>query len=69
MVPLYLASSPNQPYTYLTIQGQITAPQLTFEPGAIGFSPMPLVTEATADIQITAKGYTRCHTFVVIFFS
>lgn len=67
-MPLYLSSSPNQPYTYLTIQGQITSPQLTFEPAVIGFLPMPLVTEATADIEITAKGYARCQTFVAVIF-
>ena len=39
-----------------------------FEPAAIGFLPIPLVTEATADIEITAKGYARCQTFVSVIF-
>jgi len=63
-VPLLLNQESSCPYRYVSIEGTLHPPTLTFSPPGIVCGPLPLNVEVSNDIIIRPVDYSHCWYFV-----
>jgi len=56
-IPVILNDNVDKPYSYLTFNGVVKLPTLTFEPASMVLGPVPLDTLTCLDFSFTATDY------------
>lgn len=58
-VPVILNDDYEHPYVHFTLNGELQAARLWFDPLAVVLTPVPLETEVVQEFQILASNYTK----------
>ena len=58
-MPVILNDDYEHPYVHFTLNGELQAARLWFDPLAVVLTPVPLETEVVQDFQILASNYTK----------
>ncbi|XP_035825915.1 cilia- and flagella-associated protein 47 [Aplysia californica] len=66
VIPVVINSEWDKPFQFLEIYGELKAPEIWFDPHSIVLTPVPLMTEVSAEFTLLASHYRKLNKITVV---